>query len=195
MLAFSGAAGGTTGKCISITSLGAKNNTFLSPYLTGCYTGIVATAGAGNLIANGNFVGTTTAIGTDTGLTAGLLYKPQLYGAMFQNGVLPNTNCIGAGIAFVSCFDAGDNTQQLFVDGTAKVYFGLSSGHRLKIVPNASGGQFDLTADELGALDVVVFFEPVGVHQARRIILGMLQDAGDVPMSARLQDKCQHLSL
>jgi hypothetical protein len=132
VLAFSGNAGGASGTCIQITSANAKNNTFLSLYFTQCHTGISATAGAGNLIANGNFVGTTTAIGTDTGLQAGLIYKPQLYGAMFSNQVLPNTNCVGAGISYVSCFDAGDNTNLLFVDGTAKVYLGLTSGHRLK---------------------------------------------------------------
>jgi hypothetical protein len=145
VLAFSGTAGGAAGTCIGITSANAKNNIFLAPYFTQCHTGINATAGAGNLVANGNFVGTVTAIGTDTGLQGGLLYKPQLYGAMFSNSVLLNTNCVGAGINFVSCFDAADNTQQLFVDGTGKVYLGLSSGHNLKISPSAQGNRFDLS--------------------------------------------------
>ncbi|HYU11731.1 MAG TPA: hypothetical protein VEK82_04090, partial [Stellaceae bacterium] len=73
LLAFSGTAGGTSNPaCIVINSANAKNNTFLSPYFTGCYKGVNATAGAGNLIANANFVGVNTAIPNDTGLNGGL---------------------------------------------------------------------------------------------------------------------------
>src|SRR5262245_45872857 len=36
--------------------------------------------------------------------------------------------------------------------------------------------QFALHADELGAVGIALFFEPVGVHQPRPVIVGILDD-------------------
>src|SRR5262249_33606637 len=39
-------------------------------------------------------------------------------------------------------------------------------------------GEVELRADELGTVGLVVLLQPVGVHQARRVVVGVLDDVG-----------------